>query len=417
MGKSLINTMKELADIWEKDEFVKYWSEFNKVPFAIYNEEQVCIIGHDTLPDTFTCIDDYIYIGEITDDFKGNTAIDFHGKKIAIVGLHYMGNISIQRLYSIVLHESFHVFQSKGDMDYMCGDPLGILDYKFQVDNLFYRALERSNLDNAVNSSEKKDLFLYLDQFIQYRNNRIKSLEEAALHFEMGLETMEGTAAYLEIKALMKCSGKDLNAVLKTYEGTMKFTDKTLKNFRGDCYITGAYMGLILDRLDKDWTEKYNKYEKSPYIYDFMIEVYNLYKEEENNTRYDYSLNEDSELRGFIVEEIDKQERRKEKLFEEFKNGHEIKVSIKHNMRLCGYDPMNIDEIGNEILHKNFICVDIDGEKHCIFKPVIMEYENDRYNISKITLKVDKEPEDEDGFYIIEGLGKFAADMVEIIKR
>ena len=408
--------MKQVVDIWEKDELNQYWSEFKEEPFALYNKEQVCIIGHDALPNTFTCIKDSIYIGKVTDDFKGNTAIDFYGRKLAIVGLHYMDNISIERLYSIVIHESFHVFQSRGDMYYMCGEPLGIFDYKFQEDNLFYRAVERTALEKAVKSKDMSDLLLYLNRFIQYRNERMKLLGEEELQFELSLETVEGTAAYVEIKALMSSSGKALNEVLKTYEGVMKFSENTLKNFRQDCYFAGAYMGLILDRLDKDWTEKYNKYEKSPYIYDFMIEAYNLYKEVEDNTRYDHSLNEDSELRVFIVDEIDKHEKRKQKLFEEFKNAYDIKVSIKYNMRLCGYDPMNIEEIGNEILHKNFICVDIDGENKCLFKPVIMEYENDRYNISKITFMVNKEPEYEEDFYKIEGVGKFSVEVVEIVK-
>ncbi len=417
MGKDLINTMMELVEICNNDNFNYYWSGFNKEPFAIYDKEQVCIIGHDALPDKFTCIKDNIYIGKVTDDFKGCTIIDFNGEKIAIVGLHYMKNLSIEKIYSIIVHESFHVFQSRGDMYYMCGDPLGILDYKFEMDNLYYRALERTALEKAVNSIEKKDFQLYLNKFIQYRNERIKLLKEEALRFELGLETMEGTAAYVEIKGLISTSGKELNEVLKTYEGIMKFTYKTLENFRQDCYFTGAYIGLILDRLDKDWTEKYNKYEKSPYIFDFMIEEYNLFKEQvEDTITFDYLANEDRELRSFIVEEIEKNERRKEKLFQEFKNDNETKVVIKSRMRLCGYDPMNIEEIGNEILHKRFICINIDGQNKCFFKPVIMEYENDRYNISKITFKIDEEPKYETGSCKLKGLGEFSTDTVKIVK-
>lgn len=96
MGIDIICTMKSLVDIWNRDELNKYWSEFTKEPFALYNEEQVCIMGHDALTDTFTCIKDSIYIGNVTDDFKGNTIFDFYGKKIAIDGLHYLGNSSIK---------------------------------------------------------------------------------------------------------------------------------------------------------------------------------------------------------------------------------------------------------------------------------------------------------------------------------
>ncbi|WBW96479.1 hypothetical protein [Oceanirhabdus sp. W0125-5] len=280
MGKNIINIMKAIVDIWNNDNFNKYWSGFKKEPFAIYNEEQVCIIGHDSLPDTFVCIDEYIFIGNVTDDFKGNSAIDFYGKKIAIVGLHYMENISIEKLYSIIVHESFHVFQSRGDMLYMCGDPLGILDYKFQVDNLLYRALEREALEKVISSSDKKDFYALLNDFIHYRNERMKLLGEGTQRYEMGLETMEGTAAYVEIKSLINSSEKELNEVLKTYQGVMKFSENTLKNFRHDCYYAGAYIGLILDRLDNRWTDKYNKYEKTPYIYDFLIEIYNSFMKE-----------------------------------------------------------------------------------------------------------------------------------------
>ncbi|WBW96478.1 hypothetical protein [Oceanirhabdus sp. W0125-5] len=84
-------------------------------------------------------------------------------------------------------------------------------------------------------------------------------------------------------------------------------------------------------------------------------------------------------------------------------------------MKLYGYDPMNIEEIGNEILHKHCICINIDGENKWLLKPVIMEYENNRYNISKITFNTNKKPELKDGSYEIEGIGRLSADKIRIL--
>lgn len=85
-----------------------------------------------------------------------------------------------------------------------------------KMENIEIRNQERENLFNALMTKNSTDQAEYLNRFIALREKRASILEEY-LEFENLIETVEGPAWYVELKAYSQKSSQTYDRVLKKY--------------------------------------------------------------------------------------------------------------------------------------------------------------------------------------------------------
>lgn len=91
----LLSLSQAVAQQLDRLDFSALYPGYHRFPFALYNEEQVCLEGQ---------------LFPWDDRFLGNTSIEYEGKRIAIwsVALDPLPPVS---LAASMAHEMFHCFQ------------------------------------------------------------------------------------------------------------------------------------------------------------------------------------------------------------------------------------------------------------------------------------------------------------------
>ncbi|WP_129407833.1 hypothetical protein [Marinitoga lauensis] len=213
-----------------------YWNDFKPLPVALYDKKEVYIIGFPNNLEGFKKEND-IFIGKWNSKFLGNSAIKYDNIYIAIFDLTTLNEYTtFEKLYSLIVHEIFHGFQLTNN-DKRFANEFLFFQYPFKTKNIALRLEERKYLLKAVFENNKKE---NIKKFISYREKR-RELIKDFLNYELGLESIEGTATYVEFKALADISdlpeqfllaqfGKNLNDIFE------------YKNFRHSCYSSGCIL-------------------------------------------------------------------------------------------------------------------------------------------------------------------------------
>jgi hypothetical protein len=161
-----------------------------------------------------------------------------------------------------LLHEQFHVYQSKAFKRYAFSqfvDPLAIRD---RVSFAASAETERRLLATAVGTADPKALRKLLQAYFALRREREAAMPAQAVMVERSFERIEGTARYVERTGLAAIDGgparltalllKDLQGPLASRPGAFSMTW-----FRGRSYGTGAAITYLVSRLDQGgWRAK-----------------------------------------------------------------------------------------------------------------------------------------------------------------
>lgn len=366
----MFSIMKELNTLIESIDFNILWDKFSKSKYAIFNSEKF-YINDDTGIDINLTKEDSCFVGNVDERFKGNTAISINKNYVAIVDEESIRkNVDCTKLASLIIHEMFHCFQYSNGEKRFPNEILGI-DYPITYENIYYRTMERKSLLDACLEMNKDKKLKLLSLFFRIRKEREK-LIGGFIDYEKATESVEGTAVYVEYKALTQLIPHSDISILKEYINGFIDINNLNMRIRHSTYNQGLLLGLIADELIPNWKTKYDSSEL--YLIDFFKDELNI-------------DDVDMELEYKHVVEIEKciTNRNKEIdiVFDEFdmkSNGN----SIIDGLMITGFDPMNIVKRGQEIIHKNFLRIKIGDSEQVIKGPVKAIVGKNMFDIKRI---------------------------------
>lgn len=373
-----LSLYEDIVEILNKDDFDLYWKGFRKFPFALYNSTTVVLCNHPNPPRDFSPICD-AFIGSWTGDFVGNTAIKLNGHFTAIVNMDTLYSLDsssgLNKIYSILVHEMFHCHQLVHN-EKRWADEMLFINYNFCQSSLALRLMDKDYLLCAFDDQNKYTRDKLLSDFIQRRERR-KNIIGSMLNYELGLESTEGAATYVEVKSLAHRKNMDIIDVAEDFLRTFDFED--LNEFRSSCYAFGLVICLILDSISPNWHEEFTN--SDTYLYKFFKAKFGSFNELTDFAIDNYYMESAKKL-------IEKYINSKNESFEAFNQSQGYKIIISGNMKLSGFDPMNVVSIDNRILHKNFI----KYNSECIKGEILSFHNKDFWTLDKIEFYIVDKP-------------------------
>lgn len=371
-------------------DLTEFWPGLEGVAYAFYNKENVFLYHHPK----FMTEDKKANVLQWDSQFTGDTLILYEGHPTAIVGLDRYENF--ESLYSILVHELFHGFQFlKEEKRYP--NELDGIRYPLLRENIELRSRERVYLYNAVLASTLEDRSYNLADFFALREKR-KSILGDLLQYEALTETIEGPAFYVELKAYSRKSVLSNVAVLRKYGSDLVNKHASSLNIRKSCYSSGLFICLFLDDIYPDWQQGFFASEKT--LYEYAKQFVEL----EEIKIDDVTISEETEEIMKLVSTI------KEKEFNEFTNKRGSPLIIEGEIISKMIDPMNIIQIENKQLHKNFLGVSINDIQYLFEQPTIAYYKEDNRTIYKLYLVLDQPPIISNGILKIRGVGNIKGE-------
>ena len=242
----IIDLTKRIEEKFKCEQFrEKFWSGYPELPVAFYNKKVVCIAGYKVFPEGFREVSG-VLIGEKDDRFYGNTSINFEGQQIAIWDLDTVSSsISFEKLVSLLFHEGLHGYQLI-KKDKRWANELDVIEYPFTFKNMKLRFLERKLLYKVAMSKNFEQMNEILSRFIYIRKKR-KVLIGESINYELALESIEGTALYLETCVFSYLSKRSLNEVIVKRSSDLLSSEVNLNKFRMSCYVPGMILCFLLD--------------------------------------------------------------------------------------------------------------------------------------------------------------------------
>lgn len=357
-----------------------FWPGFKMVAFALFDDEQVYVYNHPKFNVS-------PYKLKRNEQFNGCTLILFEEYPTAIVDVTLYDDY--ESIFSLLVHELFHGYQYLRGEKRFPDELLGIT-YPISKENVQLRNEERIHLYHALVETNKEKRQSCINRFIAIRETRATLIDEH-LVYEQLMETIEGPAWYVEVKAYTEKSKQDSREVIMKYGQSLIDKYDSNAQIRRSCYSSGLFMCLLLDELSPGWKDDY--LEKDETLY----EMFKRFSSEEVSIGSVEITEETEDIVQFALEE-------KEKEFKIFDDKEKIHLIIEGVIEVKGFDPMNMIALNDKILHKHFLKVRM-GERNYLLQQPVIAYGGLR-NIAKLHLMFKNEPDVKGNSLLIEGVGE-----------
>lgn len=313
-------------------DFNALFTGFHKYKYALYTNSVICLDGK-MMP--------------YQDAFRGNTAIVHNGEYVAIWNME-LDPIDDSEIFAYLLvHEMFHCHQrANGEKRYP--SDLILLRYPSDVDNFEKKYQENLYLAEAYEKHDQKAL----QKFAQIRNMRMNTYPDMVRQ-ELKVETVEGMAEYIGLKALQRINFKKFAGIINDYLCKLRQQDSLLFDVRRICYYSGALYDLCLEKygmkIHNEFADEQTIYEQNPIALDAgSVEI----------NYYDFISSRLEEIIG----------EREKRIRESIENWEYTAC----NAFICGYDPMNMFRVGSFVYCKHFICLNVGGTIQTINASVLL---------------------------------------------
>lgn len=203
----------------KKLDFTKIWPGFTPLKFALYTED--------------TCYYNGSYV-ERTDEFYGNTAIEYNGEYIGIWMIEE--DIDPIILTSKIIHEMFHGYQQFNNWDGYADEMEALFKYRYNSENLGIKLHENKLLLELLSGHNEE----------KYRE-LLKCRKYRSLHFpyefdyECKVEDREGTATFVEWNVLMQLDAEKADKFIENIRKSIT-NPKHFFPIRIPCYDIGTLM-------------------------------------------------------------------------------------------------------------------------------------------------------------------------------
>jgi hypothetical protein len=238
----------QVQDQINRVNFDLLWSGFKPTSFALYTENECYYKGK--------------YI-EKTPQFMANTAILFEGEIIAIWNVTSTPE-NIYKFTASIIHEMFHVFQIMQRETRYADEKAALFKYQYHLENYSLK-LQEAQLIRAIIEDYNLSLWHTL---LSLRKVRYKKFPYE-FDYESRIEQIEGSAHYVELKALeqldeLATESQWKNLVEKINQPSLYFPIRIIS------YSIGA---LLLKCIDMDSTFDYMKESNTPFSIEILKDV------------------------------------------------------------------------------------------------------------------------------------------------
>lgn len=339
-----MKTYEEIGKRIAAIDFDRLWPGFHPYPFALYDERKV-YLSDRVIP--------------IDDRFKGNTAITFEGRPLAIWNMALSPVSDMDVLSSKIIHEMFHAYQmEQGETRFP--NELEALRLSYDAVHLTHRFSEDVQLMAYVETKDQKAL----DRFIGLRKTR-RARNPQHLAYEERIEVIEGMAHYVEMLSLKQLDHRLYDREME--ETLFRLQDQeSLIRMRVRCYDSGTLMLLsFADRVLKSH-KPIGKEGRT---------LFELIDQGQKAINHDAA---DTHIAKIVFDTMEK----RKKTVDDMKNkASHVKEGL---FRIKGLDPMNSWIFKDTLYCKHFLMVEDDeGETHVIAKPSLSSID-DRLVINRI---------------------------------
>ena len=317
-------------------DFGALFAGFHRYKCALYTGSEICLDGQ-MIP--------------YQDDFRGNTALEYGGKAIAIWNLEADPVEDAELLAYFLVHEMFHCHQ-RANNEKRYPSELVLLHYPGDLENFQKKYNENLYLADAWQKHDEKAF----RAFARIRMMRMKAYP-AMVRQELMVETIEGMAEYVGLKALQTINREKFAVVVEEHLQKLRAQDGCLFDVRRSCYYSGALYALCLDRLGG----------KIQNVFDGEQTVY-----EQNPINVSDGSAVEIKQYDFIPHQYAMVSEKREKLIAEC-IGQGKYTPCK--ALTCGYDPMNMFRVGDFIYCKQFVCLDAGGTIQTVNATVVLQLE------------------------------------------
>lgn len=260
----------------------------------------------------------------------------------------------------------FHCYQYENNENRFPDDLKGL---NYPKDEYIFQSkyFESELLIDILNTKELNYSIELFNKFLYLRCERLKKYP--SIIYEYKIETVEGMAEYIGLKALEILNIEKYKSKVKEYKDIVLDLDKYFFDIRRYSYFSGTLILLAIEKLKIEINKKVN----NKIIMDELFEINLNNSEEFKNIEIVYDKKINNIFNKYIEDINNKINIAKKELI----NGKSGRYTI------TGYDPMNMIKIGNEILHKHFVILK-DGDGNSIFlkEKVIILIDNE--NINKV---------------------------------
>ena len=386
--KRMNHFLNQIAKDLTNTNVERYWPNFELVAYALYDENSIFLFNHPR----YNNIPPKLYkILKRDEQFVGNTLILFDGYPTAIADMELYDDY--EGLFSILVHELFHGNQYIKEEKRFPDEMLGIT-YPLTKENVEIRNRERKNLYNALietGISKKKQ---YLNEFISLREKRAEGIKEH-LTYENLIESVEGPAWYVELKAFSEKSSLANDLILKKYGKTLINAVESTSNTRRSCYSSGLFMCLLLDELSSDWKESFLGTKTTLFELIKLLDI-----APRKQTIEEVQISPETEAAVIFAVESRKKE------LDEFEAQIGTHLFIEGEIIALSFDPMNIVPFENRLLHKNYIKVRINNQEYLIQQPSLTYCADGLKNINKLLILLKDKPLETGDSLLIAGIGE-----------
>lgn len=317
-------------------DFNSLFPGFRSYPFALYTNKEACLDGR-LLPRP--------------QEFYGNTAVLRGGRYIAIWNVDLDPPQDMDRFAAYMVHEMFHCHQ------FTCGETrfpedLAILACPVSAERFAARHREYSLLADAFEAADPRLLGL----FAALRTLRRETEPEAVVQ-ELKVETVEGMAEFVGLKALHRLSPEQFARETASYARILRSEDGPLFDSRRMAYYTGALFFLTLERLGRpavnDFRDPRAAYDQNPVDPESAPEAAPCPAVTEA-------------YRAFT-------QRREDELARHMAAAQYVPCSAV----ITGYDPMNMFRVGDLLFCSHFVRLQQNGRDRDVFSPIALRMAED----------------------------------------
>ena len=339
----------------------KVWPDFKPFPFILHEEDEYILVSSKPF-NGFSLLEENIWIKNERDvELISNTAKVYQGETIALWGVDtWLENTTLSQMSACIAHEMFHAFQDNFSWPY--------------AREVFQPSYPHSPASVALIIEENRELikilknhnvYECLEKIINLRKLRESIVGKGFFAYDKGVETGEGTAAYVEIQLEAVLDNKTpLSVALASqYLSFVEDTDNLLNNYRRRLYSSGLILCLSLDIIAPNWQNEWAQSVLT--IFDFVEKKINI------NTDLFTARN--------IVKNF---ESKKQEKISKFMNQELIR--LKGDIQFVGFDPMNITCVGEYCLHKQ--CPFKFKETVYILKKPLVKYGENITDIKEILI-------------------------------
>ncbi len=335
------NLYISVSEMLDKVSFDSIYKGFHRFSFALYDNNNV-FLPNEVIP--------------YDRRFLGNTCIEYNGDFIAIWKVNNPIIEDPETLASDMVHEMFHAFQRRNNENRYPSDLL-MLDYPDHVENFTIKYCENQILASAYQIESIQEKTEFISRFISSRRYR-EGLIENYIEQEYRAETIEGMAEYAGCLALKQISDEKYVKKINGYIDILRTINGQFFNIRRMSYFTGTVFCLTLAQAGADFHHIIGTTEQP---------LFRLAAKNAAAVRPIINFDE-----AILSVELQRHLAEKKQQFNNFFSHSVEKTEI--NAFICGYDPMNMIKIDNDILCNHFVMLksqDCDEPKF-IQGPVIV---------------------------------------------